>query len=264
MRDVRGGELQRLKWLSEPLRRQLLHRFANDPGFKKRSSVNKVNWASSKGGCLHTGGPATIPKTRARMMRSLDRPPTELELFRETLTRKRDRSIVEKRADDLLTEFFANLEQATQHAQEEGDDCAGTIDPNSVWRQTLSEPCHNRVYRADGFFASSLHRSGFGGSSASAASTHTGPDATEVVDLREQVLQQHIGEVRSIKDTLAERDARVEEHLRRMKEMSWQMAAFYDPLHPGSSATVGGFRFFDCTAITTSSTTMPARSSSGR
>ncbi|MED6151711.1 hypothetical protein PIB30_085009 [Stylosanthes scabra] len=50
MRDVLSGELQRLKWLSELLRRQLLHRFADDPGFKKHSAVNKVNRASSKGG----------------------------------------------------------------------------------------------------------------------------------------------------------------------------------------------------------------------
>ncbi|MED6150876.1 hypothetical protein PIB30_076851 [Stylosanthes scabra] len=106
----------------------------------KLSAVNKVNRASSKGGCLHTGGSATIPKTRARMTRSLDRPPAEPELFTEMHTRKRDRSIVEKRADDLLTEFSANLEQATQQAQEEGDDSAGTINPNSLWRQTLSKP----------------------------------------------------------------------------------------------------------------------------
>ncbi|MED6118528.1 hypothetical protein PIB30_003745 [Stylosanthes scabra] len=95
MLDVRGGGLQRLKWLSDQLRRQLLHRFATDPGFLKRSSVNKVNRGSSKGGCLHTGGSATIPKTRTRMTRSLDRPQTEPELFRETHTRKWDRSIME-------------------------------------------------------------------------------------------------------------------------------------------------------------------------
>ncbi|MED6124287.1 hypothetical protein PIB30_057576 [Stylosanthes scabra] len=108
----------------------------------------------------------------------------------------------------LVTEFSTNLEQATQQAQEEGDDSAGTIDPNSVWRQTLSESCWNRVYGDSEFFASSLHRSGLGGSSASAASTYRGLDAPEVVDLREQ--------------------------------MSRQMAAFYNPLRPGSSATVGG------------------------
>ncbi|MED6172084.1 hypothetical protein PIB30_046834 [Stylosanthes scabra] len=81
-----------------------------------------------------------------------------------------------------------------------------------------------------------------------------GPNATEVVDLREQVqnltqsletqgqvLQQHIDEVLSLKDILAERDAWAEEHLRRMEEMSWQMAAFYNPLRSrSSSAIVGG------------------------
>ncbi|MED6204117.1 hypothetical protein PIB30_006184 [Stylosanthes scabra] len=132
-------------------------------------------------------GSATIPKTRARMTRSLDRSPTDVEVFRETHTRKRDRYIVEKRAEDLLTEFSANLDEATQQAQEEGDESAATVDPDIVWRQTLSEQYKNRVYGAGGFFASSLHRSGYAGSSASASSCHTGPRAPEVVDLKEQV-----------------------------------------------------------------------------
>ncbi|MED6131629.1 hypothetical protein PIB30_011480 [Stylosanthes scabra] len=124
-------------------------------------------------------------------------------------TRKRDRSVVEQRADDLLSKFSANLEQATQQAQEEGDESATTVDPNLVWRQTLSEPCKNRVYG--------------GGSSASATSTHTGLAAFEIVDLKEQL-----------------RKARAEEHLRRNEEMQRQMVTFYNPLRPGSSATAGG------------------------
>ncbi|MED6161576.1 hypothetical protein PIB30_062069 [Stylosanthes scabra] len=93
-----------------------------------------------------------------------------------------------------------------------------------VRRQTLSEPCKNRVYGAGGFFTLSLRRFSYGGSSASATSSHTGPADAEVVDLREQVqnlmqslysqgevLQQQIGEVRSLKETLAERDARADE-----------------------------------------------------
>ncbi|MED6134643.1 hypothetical protein PIB30_038826 [Stylosanthes scabra] len=223
MRDLHEGELQRLKWLSETLRARLLHRFTTDPGFLKRSGVNKVNRASPKAGCLHTGGSATIPKTKALMTRSLDRPPTDAEVFRETHTRKRDRSIVKKRADDLLTEFSANLEQATQQAQEEGDETAGTVDQNAVWRQTLSEPCRNWVYGASGFFTSSLHRSGYGGSSTFATSSHASPADVEVLDLREQVqnltqslhsqgktLQQQIDEVSSLKKTLPERDARTD------------------------------------------------------
>ncbi|MED6174439.1 hypothetical protein PIB30_068966 [Stylosanthes scabra] len=202
MRDLRGGELQRLKWMSETLRKQLLDR-------------------------------------------SLDRLATDAEVFRATHTRKRDRSIVEKRADDLLTEYSANLEQATQQAQEEGDESATTVDPDVVWRQTLSEPCKNRVYGAGGFFASSLCRSGYGGSSASASSTHTGPAALETCRSRSKTFRRAcrlrlIDEVRTLKDTLAERDARAEEHLKRMEEMQRQMAAFYDPLRPGSSAAAGG------------------------
>ncbi|MED6125544.1 hypothetical protein PIB30_069456 [Stylosanthes scabra] len=98
MQDLGGGELQRLKWMSETLRKQLLDKFANDPGFKNRQASSKANRASSKGGCLHTGGSASIPKTRAKMTRSLDRPATDAEVFRATHICKRDRSIVEKRA----------------------------------------------------------------------------------------------------------------------------------------------------------------------
>ncbi|MED6111326.1 hypothetical protein PIB30_051364 [Stylosanthes scabra] len=71
MADLRDGELQRLKWMSETLRGQLLHRFATDEGFKKRQASSKKNRASSKGGCLHTGGSSTILKTRARMVTHL-------------------------------------------------------------------------------------------------------------------------------------------------------------------------------------------------
>ncbi|MED6173188.1 hypothetical protein PIB30_056881 [Stylosanthes scabra] len=210
-------------------------------------TVNKVNRASSKGNYLYNGGSTMIPKTRARMTRSLDCPPTKAELFRETHTRKCDKHIVEKRADYLLTEFSANFKQATQRAQEEGDESAGTVDPNVVWHQTLSEPYKNWVYGAEGFFA---------------------PPAMEVplplqpslrqallrrlrLDLRDhvqnltqslenqgQVLQQHIYEVWRLNDTLAQ-NAWAEEHLRRMEEMQRQMATFYNPLRPGNS-TLGG------------------------
>ncbi|MED6191316.1 hypothetical protein PIB30_115165, partial [Stylosanthes scabra] len=72
MRDVRGHELTRLRWLSDTLRKQLLVRFATDKGFLKRQAASKANRASTKGGCLHTGGSATLPKTRARMVKQLD------------------------------------------------------------------------------------------------------------------------------------------------------------------------------------------------
>ncbi|MED6176511.1 hypothetical protein PIB30_088938 [Stylosanthes scabra] len=170
-----------------------------------------------------------------KIARSLDRPPTEPELFWETNTRKRDRSVVKKCPD-----FSANYEQATQHAHEEGDESADTVDPNVVWRQTLSEPYKNRVYGADGCFASFLRRSGYGGSSTSATSTHIGPAALKVVDLREEVQNLTQSLENQGQDTLAKRDARAEKHLRHMEEMQRQMAAFYNPLRLESNTAVGG------------------------
>ncbi|MED6224857.1 hypothetical protein PIB30_088191, partial [Stylosanthes scabra] len=98
----------------------------------------------------------------------------------------------------------------------------------------------NPVQPTGGFFALSLYRFGFGGSSASAASTHRGPDTEESLGTQGQTLQQQMYELQSLKDTLAEWDARAEEQLRRMEEMSRQMTTFYDPLRLGSSAAVGG------------------------
>ncbi|MED6171669.1 hypothetical protein PIB30_042915 [Stylosanthes scabra] len=113
-------------------------------------------------------------------------------------------------------------------------------------------------------------RSGYGGFSASATCSQASPADAEVVDLREQVqnlthslqtqgeaLQQQIHEVRSLRETLADRavqadevcslketlavrDVRAEEQLRRLEEMRRQMAAYYDPLRPASSITARG------------------------
>ncbi|MED6150930.1 hypothetical protein PIB30_077381 [Stylosanthes scabra] len=228
MRDLRGGELQRLKWMSETLRKQLLDRFANDPRFKKRQASSKASRASSKGGCLHTGGSATIPKTRAKMTRSLERPATDAEVFRATHTRKRDKSIVEKHANDLLTEFSANLELCLSHARtgftgsvnfspHHSADSAMEVHPPLPPALTQARllrrlwTCRSRSKT----FRRSLQTQG-------------------------HMLQQHIDEVRTLKDILAERDVQAEEHLKRMVEMQRQMAAFYDPLRPGSSAAAGG------------------------
>ncbi|MED6124613.1 hypothetical protein PIB30_060550 [Stylosanthes scabra] len=156
MSDVRDGQLQRLMWLSETLRKQLLDMFATEPDFLKCQAVNKVHQTSSTGGCLHIGVFATIPKTCARMTRSLDCPPTEPELFR----RPTHRSVTDPlwrsapmTCWDALTEFSAIFELATQKVHEEGDESAGTVDPNGLWRQALSEPYKNWVYGAGGFFA---------------------------------------------------------------------------------------------------------------
>ncbi|MED6110213.1 hypothetical protein PIB30_040855 [Stylosanthes scabra] len=176
MRDLRGGELQRLKWMSGTLRKLLLDRFANDPGFKKHQASSKANWASSKGGCLHTG--VLRPFRRLMLTRPFDRPPTDAKVFRATHTRKRDRSIVEKRPDDLLppnrlrkrvmrvlpqlTLTLCGVRLCLSHAR------TGFTGPVDISPHHSTDPTMEV-------------------SSASAPSTHTGPVAPEVMDLREQV-----------------------------------------------------------------------------
>ncbi|MED6197849.1 hypothetical protein PIB30_060665 [Stylosanthes scabra] len=88
----------------------------------------------------------------------------------------------------VQTKFSAKFEEATQQAQEDGDESAGTVDPDVVWRQNLSEPYKNRVYEAGGFFVESLRTFGYRGSCTSSASTQAGPASnTEVVYLREKI-----------------------------------------------------------------------------
>ncbi|MED6144198.1 hypothetical protein PIB30_013312 [Stylosanthes scabra] len=179
---------------SERFHRKSDEKFEIHSARRSRLAINKVNWASSKGGYLHTEGSATIPKTRARMTTSLDHAPTESELFRET--HKESPSFLQTSSNPL----------------------------NRCKRR-------NRVYGAGGFFAGSLRTSDYGGSYASGPSTQAGPASeTEVVDLKEhvqnlmqslenkgQVLQQYIDEVQSLKDILAQKDAWGEDHLRRME-----------------------------------------------
>ncbi|MED6135365.1 hypothetical protein PIB30_045759 [Stylosanthes scabra] len=91
MQDVRDGELQRLRWLSEMLRRQLLHRFATDPGFlKHRRSTRQGHWI------------AHLPSQNSSAR------PTHGSV-----------SILEKYVNDLLTEFSANFELCLTHTRTE-------------------------------------------------------------------------------------------------------------------------------------------------
>ncbi|MED6207870.1 hypothetical protein PIB30_039598 [Stylosanthes scabra] len=69
---------------------------------------------------------------------------------------------------------------------------------------------------------------------------HSADPATQSLESQGHMLQQQIDEVKTLRDTLAQRDKWTEEHLRRMEEMQRQMAAFYNPLRPGVSATTGG------------------------
>ncbi|MED6134895.1 hypothetical protein PIB30_041146 [Stylosanthes scabra] len=199
MRDLRDRELQRLKWMSEMLRGRLLHRFATDEGFKKRQACSKT--------------------------RSLDREPTDAEVFRETHTRKRDRTIEEKHVNDLLPPN-RRKKRVTR-----------------VLRQLTRTLCDVRLCLSHtgteftGPVDFSLYHS------ADPATQRAGPEPDAEPRESGAYAAAQIDEVKTLRDTLAQiaqRDERIKEHLRRMEEMQRQMAAFYNPLRPGASATTGG------------------------
>jgi hypothetical protein len=56
-------------WIGDNIWPRLLEHWATDPTFLKRSQIGKVNRASEKGGCLHSGGSASSYTTSQRMVK---------------------------------------------------------------------------------------------------------------------------------------------------------------------------------------------------
>jgi len=57
------------KFIGDNIWPRLVNHWATDPKFKKRSQIGKVNRASEKGGCLHSGGSASSYTTGLRMVK---------------------------------------------------------------------------------------------------------------------------------------------------------------------------------------------------
>jgi len=57
------------KFIGKNIWTRLVDHWATDPTFKKRSQNGKVNRASEKGGCLHSGGSASSYTTGQRMVK---------------------------------------------------------------------------------------------------------------------------------------------------------------------------------------------------
>ncbi|MED6129512.1 hypothetical protein PIB30_108660, partial [Stylosanthes scabra] len=131
--------------------------------------------------------------TRARMFdkwatKSLDRPVSMAEVFKQTHTLKANKEqFADKRSSDIWDEFTSNTTVATQQAVESGTNAE--VDPDQVWRQTVSEPSQkNRVFGIGGFLASTLRTSVFAPQASSVSLTSPAPAGPEeAVDLREQV-----------------------------------------------------------------------------
>ncbi|MED6109255.1 hypothetical protein PIB30_031694 [Stylosanthes scabra] len=110
------------------------------------------------------------------------------EVFKQTHMLKANKEqFVDKRSSDKWNEFTENTAIATQQAAQSGT--GATMDPDQVWRQTVSEPSQkNRVFGIGSFLASTLRTSVFAPQASSVSLTSLAlVNQEEVVDLREQV-----------------------------------------------------------------------------
>ncbi|MED6163521.1 hypothetical protein PIB30_080732 [Stylosanthes scabra] len=236
MEDVRDRKEHFTQWCRPELKKALYHYWETNEKYLHRQATNKRNRASER--CvIYTGGSATPMQTKAKMTKSLDRPVSMAE-----------------------DEFTNNTTVATQQAAEFGTNAE--VDPDLVWRQTVSEPSQkNRVFGIGGFLASTLRTSVFAPQASSVSLTSPAPAGPEeAVDLREQVqlLNQNIQDmarqlheseerIQALHDELSSRpelhDADVEalkeqlrEELRLMQEHRRQMGVTGEQMHAGSSS----------------------------
>ncbi|MED6139903.1 hypothetical protein PIB30_088327 [Stylosanthes scabra] len=164
----------------------------------------------------------------------------------EEVAVKLKEQFADKRSSDIWDDFTNNTTVATQQAAESGTNA--TVDPDQVWRQTVSEPSEkNRVFGIGGFLASTLRTSVFAPQASSVSLTSPAPAGPEeAVDLREQ-LHESEERIQALHDELSRRpevhDADVEalkeqlrEELRLMQEHRRQMGVTGEQMRGGSSS----------------------------
>ncbi|MED6113866.1 hypothetical protein PIB30_074843 [Stylosanthes scabra] len=257
MEDVRQRKDHLTQWCRPELKKLLYHYWETNEKYLHRQTTNKRNRVSDK--CvIYTGGSATPMQTKAKMTKLLDRPESMAEVFKQTHTLKANKEkFADKRSSDIWDDFTNNTAIATQQAAESRTDA--TVDPDQVWRQTISELNEkNRVFGIGGFLASTLRTSVFAPQAFSVSLTSPAPAGQEeAVDLQEQVhlniqdmaRQLHVSEerIQALHDELSRRpgvrDADVEalkeqlrEELRLMQEHRRQMGMTGEQIRAGSSS----------------------------
>ncbi|MED6188314.1 hypothetical protein PIB30_084792 [Stylosanthes scabra] len=243
MEDVREKKEHLTQWCRPELKKALYHYWETDEKYLHRKATNKRNRASEK--CT----------------KSLDRPVSMAEVFKQTHTLKVNKEqFADKRSSDIWDDFTNNTTVATQQAAESGTNA--TVDPDHVWRKTVSEPSEkNRIFGIGGFLASTLRTSVFAPQASFVSLTSPAPASQEeAVNLREQVhlLNQNIQDmarqlheseegIQALHDELSRRagvhDADVKalkdqlrEELRLMQEHRRQMGVTGKQMHAGSSS----------------------------
>ncbi|MED6108171.1 hypothetical protein PIB30_020944 [Stylosanthes scabra] len=219
-----------------------------DEKYKHIEDRNKANRASER--CAkYTGGSATPMQTKAKMTHTLN---------------ENKEKFADKRSTDIWDEYIDNTAIATQRAAESRT--STLVDPDEVWRQTVSEPdAKNRIYGVGGFLASTLKTSVFAPQDTSGTVTSDVPSSKDdTVDLQEQVLllNQNIHDMarqlqeseerqKAMSDELRRRpglndedieklEQQMREELRLMQEARRQMGLTGEHMRAGASSAVGG------------------------
>ncbi|MED6227124.1 hypothetical protein PIB30_110457, partial [Stylosanthes scabra] len=101
MEDVRDRKEHLTQWRRPELKKALYHYWATDEKYLHRQATNKRNRASER--CvIYTGGSATPMQTKAKMTKSLDRPVSMAEAFKQTHTLKANKEqFADKRSSDI-------------------------------------------------------------------------------------------------------------------------------------------------------------------
>ncbi|MED6213663.1 hypothetical protein PIB30_095453, partial [Stylosanthes scabra] len=120
MEDVRDRKEHLTQWCRPELKKALYHYWETDEKYLHRQATNKRNRASER--CvIYTGGSATPMQTKAKMTKSLYRPMSIAEVFKQTHTLKANKEqFTDKRSSDIWDDFTNNTTVATQQAAESG------------------------------------------------------------------------------------------------------------------------------------------------
>ncbi|MED6225676.1 hypothetical protein PIB30_095930 [Stylosanthes scabra] len=171
MEDVSYKKDHLTQWCRPELKKALYQYWETNEKYLHRQAMNKRNRASER--CvIYTGGSATPMQTKAKMTHTL---------------KANKEQFADKRSSDIWDDFTNNTTVATQQAAESRTNAE--VDPDQVWRQTVSEPSQkNRVFGIGGFLASTLRTSVFASHASSVSLTSPAPAGPEdAVDLQEQV-----------------------------------------------------------------------------
>ncbi|RYR28361.1 hypothetical protein Ahy_B01g052470 [Arachis hypogaea] len=91
LNDVRHGWDQRTRWIQPEVKKGPFAHWENDAGFRHRRLTNRANKASERSS-KYTGDSASFIKTKARLLKLLNRKATLVETFKYIHTLKENKA----------------------------------------------------------------------------------------------------------------------------------------------------------------------------